>query len=154
MMKKLAVGALGAVALAGALVSSNAEATCTIDSECKVAFGCAPCSTAWALGITGTAWQVRSTTDINGARTSFRTRRTTAGNGGGLTVEATEVGSSFHTVYGDIACSSNTYSELIEFHETGSRTVFCPSGTTPVRADARIYLPDELCPFDQICAFN
>ncbi|WP_437693929.1 hypothetical protein [Sorangium sp. So ce176] len=154
MLKKLVIGALGAVALAGALVSSNAEATCTIDSDCKRQFGCASCNTAYALGITGTAWQGRSATDINGARTSYRTRRTTAGNGGGLTVEATEVGSSFHTVYGSIACSGSTTSELIELHETGSRTVFCPPSMSPVRADTSIHFPDELCPFDQICAFN
>lgn len=154
MKKTLIIAALGALAIGGALAPSSAEATCTVNNECKEAFGCQSCSVAYALGITNTAWQTRSFSDINGELTRYRTRRTTAGNSGGLIVEALEVGNSFHTVYGSIGCTSSTTSELIQLHDVGSRTVSCPSGTTPTRADAYINLPDELCPFDQICAFN
>lgn len=154
MKKALIVTALGALGLAGAFAPSSAEATCTVDTECKEAFGCQDCAVGHALGITNTTWQNRMATDINGAITRYRARRTMGGNQGGLVVEALEVGSSFHTVHGSIACTNNATSELIQFHEVDARTVSCPSGTTPVRADASINFPDELCPFEQICAFN
>ncbi|MCU0685462.1 MAG: hypothetical protein MUF34_25015 [Polyangiaceae bacterium] len=154
MKKALIVAALGALGLVGAFAPSSAEATCTVDSDCKETFGCQSCTVAYALGITGTAWQNRSATDINGASTRYRARRTTSGNGGGLVVEALEVGSSFHTVSGSIGCTGNATSELIQLHEVDARTVSCPPGTTPRRADASINFPDDLCPFEQICAFN
>jgi hypothetical protein len=57
-------------------------------------------------------------------------------------------------VRGSIGCTNNKTSQLIDFQATGSKTVSCPSGTTPVRADANIWFPDNLCPWNQICAFN
>lgn len=156
MKKKLIAGLVGALGLAAALGASNAQATCTINDSCKEQFGCESCNVhgSWALGISGTSWVSRTAKDINNAVTNYRARRTTAGNGGGLTVEATSVGSSFHHVIGSIGCTNNKSSEVIDFNATGSKTVTCPSGSTPVRADARIWFPDNLCPYDQICAFN
>ncbi len=145
---------LGLLGASLTLAAPTAMAICTIDSECKEQFGCEPCARAYALGITGTTWQNRSYADINGDRTTYRTRRTSAGNGGGLVVDTTQVGSSFHTVSGSIACTGNTTSPSIRHTSVRSETVFCPPGRTPTRADTYILVPDRLCPDEQICGFN
>lgn len=157
MKKTQLIITLGAIGAASLLFVPTADAVCTVaDDSCKETFGCAPCNAGWVLGIVGTGWQSASYTDNDGHRTSYRTRRTSAGNGGGLVVDTTEVGTSFHRVSGSIACTggSTSRSPVIGHTSVQAETVFCPPGTTPRRADTRIVVPDFLCVGEQLCGLN